>query len=35
MFRAYVKMYDERRKQHAVPVGWWCPDCHGFVDDVL
>jgi len=34
MFRAYVKRYDEKRKQHAVPVGWWCPGCHVFVDDV-
>jgi hypothetical protein len=34
MFRAYIRVYDAHRRQHAVPVGWWCPDCHAFMDDL-
>jgi hypothetical protein len=33
MVRAYIRMYDEKRKQHAIPIGWWCPNCHVFVND--
>ena len=34
MFRAYIRAYDAHRRQRTVPVGWWCPDCHVFVDDL-
>ncbi|MCK9591005.1 MAG: hypothetical protein M0Q91_03190 [Methanoregula sp.] len=34
MFRTYIRIYDARRRQHYVPVGWWCPDCHVFQDDL-
>lgn len=34
MVRAYIRVYDERRHMHTVPVGWWCPACHAFTDDV-
>ena len=34
MFRTYIRVYDGKRKQHAVPVGWWCPGCRTFVDDM-
>jgi len=34
MFRTYIRVYDAKHKQHAVPVGWWCPDCHAFMDDL-
>jgi hypothetical protein len=34
MSRTYIRVYDEKRKQHYIPVGWWCPDCHAFMDDV-
>jgi hypothetical protein len=34
MFRAYIRVYDERRRQHTVPVGWWCPACHAFLDEI-
>ncbi|OPY36435.1 MAG: hypothetical protein A4E35_01974 [Methanoregula sp. PtaU1.Bin051] len=33
MFRTYIRVYDNNRKQHAAPVGWWCPGCHLFVND--
>jgi hypothetical protein len=34
MVRAYIRIYDERHRMHTVPVGWWCPACHAFKDDV-
>jgi hypothetical protein len=34
MYRAYIKVRDGRSRQHPVPVGWWCPACHAFVDDI-
>jgi hypothetical protein len=34
MFRTYIRVYDAHRRQRTVPVGWWCPDCHVFVDDL-
>ena len=34
MYRAYIRVYDKNRKQHSVPVGWWCPGCHAFVDEM-
>ena len=34
MVRAYVKVYDNRKKQHTVPVGWWCPACRSFETDL-
>jgi len=34
MFRAYVRLRDERMNLRAVPVGWWCPACHSFTADL-
>ncbi|MCX6681425.1 MAG: hypothetical protein NTY71_00340 [Methanoregula sp.] len=34
MFRTYVRVYDAHRRQRSVPVGWWCPGCHAFMDDL-
>jgi hypothetical protein len=34
MSRTYIRVYDAHRRQHFVPVGWWCPDCHAFMDDL-
>ncbi|HUW86417.1 MAG TPA: hypothetical protein VMV55_06020 [Methanoregula sp.] len=34
MYRTYIRVYDTQRRQHSVPVGWWCPGCHAFMDDM-
>ena len=34
MYRTYIRVHDQQRRQHTVPVGWWCPDCHTFLDDM-
>lgn len=33
MARAYIRVYDGRRRLRTVPVGWWCPACHAFRDE--
>ncbi|MDD1700456.1 MAG: hypothetical protein LUQ04_06645 [Methanoregula sp.] len=34
MYRTYIRVYDAKHRQHSVPVGWWCPGCHAFMDDM-
>jgi hypothetical protein len=34
MYRAYIKVYDQNRKQRSIPVGWWSPGCPLFIDDI-
>ncbi|HUT39163.1 MAG TPA: hypothetical protein VMW77_07675 [Methanoregula sp.] len=34
MSRTWIRVYDAQRRQHYVPVGWWCPSCHAFRDDL-
>jgi hypothetical protein len=34
MYRTYIKVFDEKQKQRSIPIGWWCPSCHLFLDDL-
>ncbi|HPM62179.1 MAG TPA: hypothetical protein PLV96_00615 [Methanoregulaceae archaeon] len=33
MYRTYIRILDENRKRRSVPIGWWCPACHLFLDE--
>jgi len=33
MYQTYNRILDENRKRRSVPIGWWCPACHMFLDE--